>query len=109
VRPDGTFALPISALLILFAFVWAADFETVRRDLAGLYPLVRYPIPVVLVLVTAARALGVARPAWRLLVDHARTGPLGPVVSLVVFAVLAGLGWALRNRLPAPPRFRRRR
>jgi hypothetical protein len=36
-----------------------------------LYPFVRYLIPVVLVVVIAAQAVGVALPVWRLLVDHA--------------------------------------
>lgn len=105
----GTFALPISALLILLVFVWAVDFDTIRRDLGVLYPLARYLIPVVLVLVTAAKALGVALPAWRLLIDHARNGSMGFVISLVIFVMLAGLGWAVRDRLPAPPRLRRHR
>jgi NSS family neurotransmitter:Na+ symporter len=105
----GTFALPISALLILFVFVWAVELETVRRDLGGFYPLVRYLIPIVLVTVTATKALGMTRPAWRLLVDHARNSSVGVAVSLVAFAILAGLGWAVRDRLPTPPRLRRRR
>lgn len=105
----GTFALPISALLILFVFVWSVDLEAVREDLGSLYPLVRYLIPPVLVIVTAARAIGVARPAWRLLVDHARNGPTGLVVTVAVLLTFAGVGWVFRDRLPAPPRLRRRR
>jgi NSS family neurotransmitter:Na+ symporter len=105
----GTFALPISALCIVFVFVWATDLETVHEELGRLYPLVRYLIPVVLVVVLAARAVGLARPAWRLVVDHARNGPLGPLVAAVLLLVFTVLGWALRDRLPAPPRLRDRR
>ncbi|MFC7173657.1 sodium-dependent transporter [Haloplanus litoreus] len=105
----GTFALPISALCIVFVFVWAADLGTVREELGPLYPFVRYLIPVVLVVVTAARTVGIARPAWRLVVDHTRNGPLGLLVAAALLLVVAVLGWGLRNRLPAPPRLRGRR
>jgi NSS family neurotransmitter:Na+ symporter len=57
------FALPVSALCIVFVFVWVTDFETVREELGRLYPFGRYPIPFVLVAVTAARTAGIARPA----------------------------------------------
>ncbi|WP_311173756.1 sodium-dependent transporter [Halobellus ordinarius] len=105
----GTFALPISAILILFAFVWAVDLDTVHDDLGILYPLVRYLIPVILVVVTAAKAIGVAQPAWRLLVNRARRGSVGVIVAACLFVAFAGLGWAARDRLPAPPRLRRNR
>jgi hypothetical protein len=72
----GTFALPISALLVPFVFVWRADLDGVGEALGPLRPLVRYLVAVVLVLVTAARASGIARPAWRLLVGPARDGPV---------------------------------
>ena len=102
----GTFALPASALLLLFVFVWRADLGAVRGDLGPLYPLVRYLVPAVLVLVTAARALGVARPAWRLLVGRARDGPVGLAATALLLLVLAAVGWWLRGRYP-PPRVRR--
>jgi NSS family neurotransmitter:Na+ symporter len=102
----GTFALPISALCILFVFVWAADLGAVREELGRLYPLVRYLIPVVLVVVIAAQTAGIARPAWRLIIDHARSGLLGPLVAAVVLLAFALLGWALKDRLPDPPRLR---
>jgi NSS family neurotransmitter:Na+ symporter len=105
----GTFALPISALCIVFVFVWMADIETVHAELGRLYPFVRYLTPVVLVVVTVARTAGVARPAWRLIVDHTRDGPLGLLVAVALLLVFAVLGWELRNRLPAPPRLRSRR
>jgi len=105
----GTFALPISALCIVFVFVWATDLDVVREELGRLYPFVRYLIPVVLVVVTAARTVGIARPAWRLVVAHTRNGPLGLLVAAALLLVFAVLGWELRNRLPAPPRLRRRR
>ncbi|MFB6108349.1 MAG: sodium-dependent transporter [Haloplanus sp.] len=104
----GTFALPVSALLIAFAFVWAADFDPVRDELGGLYPLVRYLIPAVLVAVTAAKAVGVGRPAWRLLVGTATDGTLGPVVASVAFLAVAALGWRLRDRVPDPRRRKKR-
>jgi NSS family neurotransmitter:Na+ symporter len=103
----GTFALPISALLIVFVFVRSVELETVRRELGSFYPLVRYLIPFVLVVVTAARAVGVARPAWRLVVDHARDGSFGLLVAVIVLFAFGVVGWLLRDRLPAPPRLRR--
>lgn len=63
----GTFALPISALILVAVFVWRGDFETVRNELRGFYPFARYLIPIVLVVVTTARAVGLTEPAWRLL------------------------------------------
>lgn len=99
----GTYALPVSALLIVFAFVWAADGGAVREELGRLYPLVRYVIPVVLAATTLSTAFGVARPGWRLLVGRARPAALGLGV-LVAFVAVAAV-WALRGRL----RDRRRR
>ncbi|WP_423750649.1 sodium-dependent transporter [Salinirarus marinus] len=104
----GTFALPISALLLVVAFVWVADVDAVREELGALYPLVRYLTPAVLGVVTAAKAGGVARPAWRLVVDRAGSGPTGVLVAAVVLLGFAALGWAVRDRLPDPPRRRRR-
>jgi NSS family neurotransmitter:Na+ symporter len=105
----GTFALPLSALLILFVFVWRLDLGRVRADLGVVYPLVRYLIPAVLVVVTAAKAVGVARPAWRLLFDHARTGPVGISTAVGLLLLFTVAGWLARNRLRPPPRLRRRR
>jgi NSS family neurotransmitter:Na+ symporter len=95
----GTFALPVSALCLVFVFVWVADLDAVRAELGRLLPLVRYVVPAVLVAVTAARALGVARPAWRLLVDRARDGPLGLVVAVAALLVLGAVGYLTRDRL----------
>jgi NSS family neurotransmitter:Na+ symporter len=97
----GTYALPVSALLITFTFVWATEIESVRADLGRLYPLVRYVTPAMLAAVTAAKALGAARPAWRLLVGASRTDPLGTVVTAAVFVLLGLTGWRLRDRLPS--------
>jgi NSS family neurotransmitter:Na+ symporter len=105
----GTFALPISALLVLFVFVWRADLDAVREELGSLYPLVRYLVPAVLALVTTAKTLGVARPAWRLLVDHARDGPVDLLLTVVVLLVFSAVGWWFRDRVPAPRRRRRGR
>ncbi|MCU4717264.1 sodium-dependent transporter [Halapricum hydrolyticum] len=82
----GTFALPISALLIVYAFVWQHEFSRVQADLGRLYPLVRYALPAVLAIATGAKAAGVARPAWRLLVGRARGEPL--VIALATLALL---------------------
>ena len=102
----GTFALPVSALCIVFVFVWVSDADTVREELGRLYPLVRYLIPVVLLVVTAARTVGVARPAWRLIVDHTRNGPLGALIAAALLLAFAVFGWELRKRLPARGRRR---
>lgn len=95
----GTFALPVSALFITFAFAWAADLESVRDDLGRLAPVVRYLVPGILLAVTGAKAVGVAAPAWRLLVGQTRQGPVGALVALAVLVVLLALGWTVRDRL----------
>lgn len=95
----GTYALPISGFIIAVVFVWMVDIEAVHEELGRLYPLVKYVIPPVLALVTLAKALGVARPAWRLLVDRPRDGLLGVVVVGLILSGLVGLGWALRSKL----------
>jgi NSS family neurotransmitter:Na+ symporter len=100
----GTFALPISALCIVLVFVWVSDADTGREELGRLYPLVRYLIPVVLLVVTAARTVGVARPAWRLVVDHTRHGPLGALIAAALLLAFAVFGWELRKRLTARDR-----
>ncbi|MFB6080517.1 MAG: sodium-dependent transporter [Haloferacaceae archaeon] len=104
----GTFALPVSALCIVFAFVWRVDLGDVHRDLGALYPLVRYVVPVVLVVVTAAGALGVARPVWRLLLGSARDGGADLLVTLLVLLAFAAVGWRYRDRIPRPARSRRK-
>ena len=96
----GTYALPVSGFLIAVVFAWRADLGTIREELGRLYPLVKYVIPPVLALVTLAKALGVAQPAWQLLVDRPPGGLLGIVVAGVVLSILAGLGWLLRSKLP---------
>lgn len=105
----GTFALPISALLIVVVFGWVADLPSVRDDLDGLYPVARYLIPVVLVVITVARGVGVTGPAWRLLSGTVRTDPWGLLLAGVVLGAIAAVGWRLRDRIRVPPRLRRTR
>jgi NSS family neurotransmitter:Na+ symporter len=105
----GTFALPISALLIVFVFVWTTDIDAVHEELGQFYSLVRYLIPLVLVVIITARTIGIARPAWRLIIGHTRNGPLGLLVTAILLLVFAVLGWGLRDRFPASSRFRSRR
>ncbi|MDZ7688278.1 MAG: sodium-dependent transporter [Halobacteriales archaeon] len=104
----GTYALPVSALLLLLVFVWTTDIDAVHDELGRLYPLVRYVVPVVLLVVTVSKAVGVSRPAWRLLVDASRDGALGIGVTATVLLMLVVLGWLLRARLSYPKRRRGR-
>jgi NSS family neurotransmitter:Na+ symporter len=64
-------------------------------------------LPVAVIAVTAAKLLGVARPAWRLLVAGVADRVLGVLVAAVVLVLLAVVGWLLRDRLPYPRRLRR--
>lgn len=103
----GTYALPVSAVLVVWVFVWRADLPAVRAQLGRLYPLVKYLVPPVLVLVTAARATAVARPAWRLLLDGRPVGPRPVAAAGLVLLVALGLG--LGRRLASRLSFPRRR
>mgnify|MGYP000274213171 FL=1 len=94
----GTYALPVSALLIIFVFVRRGDRDTVRRELGPLYPLVVYVIPTVLALVMASKLVGVARPAWRLLVGTARNGALPAGAALLLLAFAGIVASAVRGR-----------
>lgn len=94
----GTYALPVSALLITYSFVWASEFDGVRDALGRLYPLVRYVTPALLLAVTAARLAGVARPAWRLLVGRTQAGSLGAAVAASVLLLVAAVGWRRKRR-----------
>lgn len=100
----GTYALPISALLIAVVFVWRTDLPAVREELGPLYPLVKYLIPLVLALVTAAKGVGMVRPAWRFVLGHSSDRALGLATLVVVVLVLGGVGRLLRDRLPYPRR-----
>jgi NSS family neurotransmitter:Na+ symporter len=102
----GTYALPVSALLITFVFVWATELDGVRTALGRLYPLVRYVTPAVLLVVTLAKALGVAVPAWRMLLEAERTGSVGFLVAVGLLTTLAGSGWVFRDRIRRSPRRR---
>jgi NSS family neurotransmitter:Na+ symporter len=104
----GTYALPVSAFFIAVVFVWIADLGTVHDELGRLRPLVKFGIPPALAVVTLARALGVARPAWRLLIERPRDELVAVLVTGLAFAFLLSLGWLLRSRLSYPGRRRRR-
>ena len=100
----GTYALPVSAVLIALVFVWGVDLDPVREELGRLYPVVRYVVPPVLVVVTGAKAAGAVRPAWRLLLDGSDSGTLAALIALSVLIVLVAVGWGLRSWLPYPRR-----
>ena len=102
----GTYALPVSALLIVLVFVWATDIEAVRDELGRLYPVLKYAVPTVLFVVTVAKVVGVSLPAWRLLINRSRDGIPSVGVTVAVLIFLVGLGWLLRARLPYPRRRR---
>ncbi|WP_254272535.1 sodium-dependent transporter [Haloarcula marina] len=89
----GTLALPVSALLLTLTFVYGADLDLVRRELGGLYPVVKYVVPAVLLVVTAATILGVTRPVWRLLTERTAR----PALALGVVLVLLCLGAVMRR------------
>jgi NSS family neurotransmitter:Na+ symporter len=105
----GTFALPVSALCLVVTFAWVADLVPVRAELGRLFPVVRYLTPTVLVVVSAAQAAGVVRPAWRLLVGRTGTDALGPLVAAALLLGFAALGWWLREWLPPPGTRKERR
>ncbi|MFB6077925.1 MAG: sodium-dependent transporter [Halarchaeum sp.] len=102
----GTFALPVTAFLLVAAFAWVADADVVRETLGRAYPLVKYAIPVVLVAVTGTAAAGVVTPGWSLTARALLVGLVRPVPFLVTLAVLLGVGWLLRDRV-RPRRWRR--
>jgi NSS family neurotransmitter:Na+ symporter len=85
----GTYALPISAVLIAVVFTWRAALDAVSVDLGPLYVIARYVVPVVLLLVIGSKVTGVARPAWRILVNRPPAELVGFGVSIALFATLA--------------------
>jgi len=102
----GTFALPISAFLIVAVFLWATDLDVVRTDLGPFVPLAKYLTPAVLVVVTGAKGLGVARPAWRHLLDGGRPGLADALAAVAALLLFGAVGWLLRDRLPQSRRRR---
>jgi NSS family neurotransmitter:Na+ symporter len=85
----GTYALPISAILISVVFTWRADLNTLSSDLGPLYSIVRYIVPAVLVLVTGSKVAGIGRPVWRIIVNRPPAELVGFGVSVAVFSLIA--------------------
>jgi len=102
----GTLALPITTFLLAVTFTWVADAPVVRAELGRAYPLVKYAIPPVLVVVAATSVMG-SVPSGRSLSPGALLTGLARLLPLVfALAVLLGIGWLLRDRV-RPRRWRR--
>ncbi len=94
----GTFALPISALLMIFVFVWQARTLPLQAELGPLLPFVRYLVPAVLLITTGLKLVGLGRPAWRVAVNE--TGAptlLSGVLALVTIVLVGGLAFYIRK------------
>lgn len=97
----GTLALPIGAVAIVAVFAWYQDESTLREQLGDsiVLPVVKYVVPVVLVVVTTLRIVtGVEMRAWRRVPDLVFVGPLATLlVTVVVGVVLGVLGWGIHR------------
>lgn len=94
----GTYALPISALLLLGVFAWAAPdaLREIRRELGRVTPIVRYVLPLVLVIITGLKIAGVARPSWSALAT--RMTLRGLVALGLLLGAVSVVGYLLRDR-----------
>ncbi|WP_276259782.1 sodium-dependent transporter [Haloglomus litoreum] len=86
----GTLGLPVTALVIALVFGHAQDRDRLVAQLGSsrLVPVVRYAIPVVLVVVVLSRVVGGVPPAWRRLPAG---GGVSAPVALVATLLLLGL------------------
>jgi NSS family neurotransmitter:Na+ symporter len=97
----GTYALPVSALCLVAVFAWRADLPSVRETVGPLFSPVKYLVPPVLIVVTTASALGVGRPAWRLLLERTRDSALSVGLAVVLLMILGAIAWVLRVQSPS--------
>ena len=109
----GTLALPVGAVAIVVVFAWFQDDAALRAQLGDsiVLPVVKYLVPLVLVVVTTLRiAADLDASAWRRVPDLALAGPLDTLlVTVAVGLALGGAGWAIhrwrrdrRGRRPTP-------
>lgn len=96
----GDYGLPLSAIAIIAVFAWYQDEATLREQLGDsiVLPLVKYVVPVVLVVVTALRAVGMVPTAWSRLPASIPLGGLNAFAVTLVAGFLFGLaGWSIRR------------
>lgn len=95
----GDYGLPLGAIGIIIVFAWYQDRDTLTAQVAHpvLRSLVKYVVPVVLVLVTGLRLLAEIDPiAWTRLPDASSLTILESlVVTLVIGCLLAVVGWGI--------------
>lgn len=97
----GTLGLPLGALAIIFVFAWVQDRETLEGQLGDsiVIPLVKYVVPVVLMVVTSLRLLGfIDLPAWRRVPDIAALSTPTLIAGAVTLGLfLLAVGWAIHR------------
>lgn len=95
----GTYALPIGAIALIIVFTWIQDQAALREQLGDsiVLPLVKYVVPVVLVVVTTLRlATGVEIAAWRRVPNLAPLSPqFGIGTTAFVALVVASFGYGI--------------
>lgn len=84
----GTYALPISGIIIVVVFVWGTDLEKVKKELGRLYPMVKYFIPLILTFVIIAKLLGFSLTAWRLLVNIKPNNVFEKILIVIIFLLI---------------------
>ena len=90
----GTLGLPLGALALVLVFAWFQEGSTIREQLGSdvVLALVKYVVPVVLVVVTAVRHLpGFPVGAWRRVPELSTLPVHQQVIMLVVIGALLGL------------------
>ncbi len=98
----GTLGLPISAVALVAVFAWFQKPDAVREQMGDgiLLSLVKYVVPVVIVVVTTLRlATGIEIPAWRRLPGATALASTHTFVGTVaVVGIIVVVGYAVHRR-----------
>ena len=97
----GTLGLPLGAIALVVVFAWMQEEATLREQIGNsiVLPLVKYVVPVVLIVVTTLRlAAGVDPIAWRRLPDVTPLTSLDATMGTALIALgLAVVGWLVHR------------
>ncbi len=102
----GSFALPIAAIALVVIFVWIQEPAGVREQLGDstIYLLVKYVVPVILVVVTGLRLVADVDVGGMRRIPDLTMATLGETVLATAFVVVsfALVGWLIGRRYRRP-------